>query len=215
MRKWVQPILEAAHHPEIPTTAAQRPVEVGVLGRTHLANFAVRGDELKRVDVVAGESEFAHQTPLTSSKRETRDAGVGSSPERRHETGCLTLGVKAGEQHSWLSADQALIPIDLDFPHRRQIDHEPALTSRLPRDAVAAALHGGQERMRARELHRMRDVLAALAAGDERGMPIDRAVPHTPRLVISGILGKKQLALEGRPQLLYFRPRQHDGLSLT
>ena len=215
MSKWVQPILEAADHAEIPTTAAQRPVEIGVLGRTDLANLAVRGDELERLNIIAGESELTHETTLASSKRQTCDAGVGSSPKRRHETGCLRLGVKFSEQHSRLRADQALIPIDLDLAHRRQIDHEAALTRRLPRDAVAAAPHGGQQRMRVRELDRVHDVLAALAAGDERGMPIDRAIPHTPRLIISGILGKKQLAPEGRPKLLHFCPSQHDRLSFT
>jgi hypothetical protein len=69
--------------------------------------------------------------------------------------------------------------------------------------------------MRARELDRVHDVLAALAAGDERGMPIDRPIPHTPRLVIPGILGKKQPAPEGRPKLLNFCARQHDRSPLT
>jgi hypothetical protein len=64
--------------------------------------------------------------------------------------------------------------------------------------------------MRVRELDRVHDVLVTLAAGDERGMPIDRTIPYTPRLVISGILGKKQLAPESRPKLLHFWPSQHD-----
>ena len=36
---------------------------------------------------------------------------------------------KSGEQHARLRAHQTLVPIDLDLAHRRQIDHEAALTS--------------------------------------------------------------------------------------
>src|SRR5215475_3281079 len=215
MSKRVQAVLEAAHGSEIPTAAAKRPVEVRVFAGSDLTNLTVCGDELERSNVVAREPELTHEASLPSSERQARDAGVGSGTERGDEPGRLTLAIERGEQDTWLRPGHTFVPIECDLAHRRQIDHQPALAGRVPREAVAATLHGGQQGMRACELHGVHDVLAALAVGNERGMPIDRAIPYAPRPVVSGISGQKELSLEGRAKLLHLCRCERDRLPIT
>src|SRR6185312_4204536 len=114
-----------------------------------------------------------HKASLASAERQARDTGVGSGTERGDEPGRLTLAIERGEQDTWLRPSDTFVPIECDLAHRRQIDQQPALAGRVPREAVATALHGGEQGMRACELHGAHDVLAALAARDERRMPID------------------------------------------
>src|SRR6185503_8230371 len=82
----VQSILEIGDDPEVAAATAHRPEEVGILLLARMQHFTVRGDDVHAEQVVAAQTEFAHEPALPAAKRETGDAGVGRGAERRGES---------------------------------------------------------------------------------------------------------------------------------
>jgi hypothetical protein len=70
---------------------------------------------------------------------------------------------------------------------------------------VPAAANRGQKPMRACEVDSLDDVGGASATGDQCGMAIERAVPESPRLVISFILREEQLASQAGSEVFEIR----------
>ncbi len=90
----MQLIFERGHDAEVAATAPQAPEQIRILLCADLQDLAVRGHELERCDVVAGETELAHQPSLTAAKSEPGDAGVGSGAQRGGQSGRLVLGIQ-------------------------------------------------------------------------------------------------------------------------
>src|SRR4029453_80323 len=84
--------------------------------------------------------------------------------------------------------------VDADAFHWREIDHEAAIVGAVAGRAVAAAPPRHPELARPGEVHRLLDVGRAGAAGNERRLPIDVAVPDGPRRVVVGVSTPDQLA---------------------
>ena len=78
-----------------------------------------------------------------------------------------------------------------------QIDHQPALRRRGAWHIVPTALDRNLEVVRARVLHRERDVLRVLHERDDLGAAFRVHGPSRDRSLIVGALGRDEVALEG------------------
>jgi hypothetical protein len=72
----VQPELELGDHAKVAATAAQAPVQVGVLGLAGPHEVAVGGHDLEAGHVVARQAEPARQPAHPATQRQPADTGV-------------------------------------------------------------------------------------------------------------------------------------------
>src|SRR5918999_3256448 len=85
----MQAELELGDDAEVAATAADGPVEVGLIGLAHSMNPAVGSDDLGRYDVVRRQPELPSEPSLTAAQRQAADAGEtdvpggGGQPVRR------------------------------------------------------------------------------------------------------------------------------------
>src|SRR5262249_15641793 len=130
---------EGGRDPEIATTAAYRPEQVGVLVRSGFDDFAGGGDERHRAEIVERQPVFAHQPAEPAAQPESRDAGCASAPPGPRQTVQLRFAVELAPGAPALRPYFLPIHIDMDAAHRRQIDHQPAIDGGASGDIVAAA----------------------------------------------------------------------------
>ena len=92
--------------------------------------------------------------------------------------------------------------VDSDTLHRREVDHEPAVTERVAADAVAAGAYGDQQIALAGEADRRDDVGDAGAAGDAGRTAVNRAIPDPAGSVVAGARRQQQLSAERSAELV-------------
>src|SRR4029077_2312506 len=109
----------------------------------------------------------------------------------------LRLAVELAPEHAGPSAGGTRRRIDSSSLHRREVDHEPAVTERVAADAVATGAHANQEITLACEVDRGDDVGDACAAGDAGWAAVDRAVPDRAGLVVAFVFGADHRAGDG------------------
>jgi len=108
-----------------------------------------------------------------------------SDDARGHgETVGLGSRVELGEQGSTLRADPAVLRVDRDGAHPRQIDDDPVVDGALAGDAVRPAPHGDLQTLGRRIPDGRRDVLRRCALGDHRRAAVDVRVPHLACFVV-------------------------------
>ena len=98
--------------------------------------------------------------------------------------------------------------IDAHALHLLQVDHQPAVAGGLARDAVPAGPHGRQEPVFAREVDGVAHVARAGAAGDQRGLPVEHAVPDATAGIVGGASLQEQVAAQARREILDRRTGQ-------
>jgi hypothetical protein len=97
---------------------------------------------------------------------------------------------------------RAILRIDVNSSHARQVDDHPAVAERSAANVVAAAADSHQERVLARKGHGINHIGRARAARDDPRVPVDAGVPDSPRRVISGIVWVNHFPPESHPKLL-------------
>ena len=112
----------------------------------------------------------------------------------------LRFAIEIAEQATTLGARHACDRIHKHAPHRGEIDHQSAVANREAGDVVPAALHRERQALRPRKIHAGDDVADADAARDERGPPIDHAVPDRARFVIARLAGSEKGSAQLRLQ---------------
>jgi hypothetical protein len=95
------------------------------------------------------------------------------------------LAVQLAPEHAALGAGGTRLPIDVDAPHEREVDHQAAVGDGTAGDVVAAAADADLEILRAREANRVCDIRRVLAANDHCRSPIDQTVMNAPRIVVA------------------------------
>ena len=70
-------VLERGDDAKIPTTAAQTPEEVSVLGGAGHEQCAVGGDNIGREQIIAAQATFPRQPAKATAQGETGDTGIG------------------------------------------------------------------------------------------------------------------------------------------
>jgi len=121
---------------------------------------------------------------------------MADDPAGRGQPEGLGLAVELAPEESRLRSRRSPLRVDPQALHRREIDHEPAVTHRGAGDVVAAASHGDEKIARACETHGGPDVGGAGAARDEPGTTIDRAVPDRTGGVVLRVPGTDELSAE-------------------
>src|SRR5215470_18528740 len=174
---------------EIAATAAQAPEEIGIALGACGDDRALGGDDLGGEEIVAGEAVFAYQPADAAAEREAGDAGTGYDAGRHGQAVQVGLAIDVAEGGAALDARRAAFRIDEHAAHGREIDDDAIVAQRAAADVVAAAAHGDEQFLGARELHGVDDIGRAGAAGDEAGVLVDARVPNFARPVVGGVAG--------------------------
>ena len=169
-------IFERRDDAEVAAAAAQAPEQIGVFVLARMDEAAVRGDDIGRDQVVAGEAVHAHQPADPATQRQAGDAGRRDSAAGRREAKRLRLVIELLVGDAGFGVDAFPRRIDADRLHRREIDHHAVLTDGAAADVVAAAADGERQRRLLGERNRSDDVGGAGAANDGGGAAVDRAV---------------------------------------
>ena len=114
----------------------------------------------------------------------------------------LRLAIEIRPRRPALGPDGAALRIDPNPPHRRQVDHQPAVAGPEPGDVVPSAAHRQQQVVVGGEPDAGDDVGHAAAPGDHGRPPVDHAVPDLARLVVGRIAGLDHFALERASEIL-------------
>jgi len=111
----VQVELERGDDPEVAAATAQAPHQLrcGLLGGDH--ELTVGGDEVRRAQVVAGQTELALQPTDAAAEREAGHPGRGHHPAGDRQPERLGLTVEVGPDGPGLDPGRAGLGVD---PHR-------------------------------------------------------------------------------------------------
>ena len=184
----VQRELEGGDDPEVAAAAAQRPEQLRVLLPAGHPDLSVGGDHVRGDQVVHSEAVAAVQVADPAAQGQPADPGGGHDPAR----GGQTVGVRGVVDVSpGRAAGHAGPPggrVDAHVPHRRQVDHQPAVVGAEPGSAVAAAAHGQLQTGVPGEIHRRHHVGGLLRADDGGRAPVEHAVVDAPGLVVGRIV---------------------------
>jgi hypothetical protein len=201
--------LELGHHPEVPAAAAQPPEQLRVLPFAGRQQLAVRAHQLQADDVVTGQPVPPGQPAHAAAQGEAADPGVGDVAGRGGQPVGLGGPVQVAQQRAATHPGATPVRVDPDRPHRRQVQHQPAVGHRDAQDAVAAAPHPQLQPQRPAQAHRGGDVGGAGAAGDDRRAPVDHRVPHLPRGVVAVLVGQQDLPMEAAAQPCHLGAVRH------
>src|SRR4051794_10732255 len=87
---------ELCDDPEVTAAAPESPEQLGVLGLAGMYELPVRGDDVRRGEVVAREAELPHRPADAAAQREAADARARDQAARRREPVRLRLVVDVG-----------------------------------------------------------------------------------------------------------------------
>jgi hypothetical protein len=188
--------LELDHDAEVAAAAAQRPEQVGVLGRRRRDHLAGRGHHARRAQVVGRQAHPALEPAAAGAEREAGDAGARGAPAGDGEAVLLRRCVELGPQHAGLHPGDAAGRVNVDRLQRAEVDQQAAVGgaeagSRMPTPAHRD-LHPVLTRVEQRGGH----VGDRLAARDQRRVAVDHAVVDAPGVVIADVVGADQRARE-------------------
>ena len=176
----VQRELELGDDTEVAAAAAQRPVQVGVLGGRRGHDAAVGGDDARRHEVVAAQAVLARQPADPAAEAQAGDAGVADHAARHRQTVLLRGRVEIGPGRAAAAARPARAGIDRDVAHRAEVDHQAVVDDAVAGEAVAAAAYRDLEVVLAAEGDRGGDIVgarspAAISAGRRSMSPFHSA----------------------------------------
>ena len=198
----MEPELEGGHDPEVPAPAAKTPVQLRVLVLAGAHEPTVRRDEVRRLQVVAGQAVLAHEPADPAAEREAGDAGRRDETPGQRQPERLRFVIELSPGHAALSDDALGVRVHPDALHRGQIDDDPAVGRGEPREAVSTTANGDLELLAPRELDGGDDVGDAGAADDERRTPVDHRVPDGPSLVVARVGWRDHLTQDALAKLL-------------
>ncbi len=190
----VEPVFEGCHDAKVSSPASQSPEEVRVLGGAGPQEQAVRGDDVRRKQVVARQSMLAHEKAMTAPKRQSCDPGwAGDAPGgRQAERLSLLIEITPGDAP--FSPCRPLCRIDTNALHAGQIDHEPPITDGEARDPVSAAAYRQQHVVVASKFHRSDDIRGSCAAANHRGASVDHPVMDLAGSFVTVVARAQELA---------------------
>jgi hypothetical protein len=194
---------ERGHDPEVPAATAQRPEQVRVLLRRRGEDTAVGRHDLGLHEVVAAQAVLGVEVAVSTTEGQAGHTGLGHPTQRCGEPERLGLAVDVAEQRAALDVGQPTHGVDLDPPHRREVDEHAVADRREPAHGVPASADTDEQAVLAREGHRVDDVgRAGAPCGDGRAVGVHR-VPRLAGLghVLRAVLSHHG-ATEVRPELL-------------
>ena len=182
---FVQGELELGDDPEVPPSAAQRPIQIGMLGLGCGEDTAVRGHDLCRHQVVAAETGPAREPPDPPTQGQAADAGVADHSSRGGEPVCLGGGVEFGPGGAPAAAGAPGAIVDLHVAHGAEVDHQTRLAHPVAGEIMASTPHRDLESFFAPELDGRSDLVGGAALGDDRRSPVDVTIPQGARAFVA------------------------------
>jgi hypothetical protein len=199
--EWLEPELEGRRDPVVPAGTSDAPEEFGLLRLAGADDLALGRHELDGEQVVDGEPEPALQPADTAAERQAGHARVADDPCRADEAVCLGRDIELAEKCAAVRPCGAVLRVDRDAAHRREVDDQAAIGAGVAGRAVTARPDGELEGMVACEADRLRDFGRRRRADDARRMKVVDGVPQPSRLVVSAIAGRDDVAAELPAQL--------------
>jgi hypothetical protein len=152
---------------------------------------AARSDDLGSDEVVAGQAVLRGQMTDAAAEGKTAHAGRPDDATRRDQAESLGRRVEVEPGRAPLCVRDPRFAVDVDAPHLREVDHEPAVKDAVPGGIVAASAHRDLELERPCEVERGRDVARTDAAHDHGRPAVDERVETAPRRVVLGLSRRK------------------------
>jgi len=196
-RQFVQAVLPARHDAEIAAAAAQRPEQVGVVGRVGEDDVAGGGHDFGGEHRIDGQPVLAHEIADAAAERDAANADTGGiaeaddQPVLFHRPGQLARG-EAGP-----GPDRAGVVVDRDGSEIAQVDEQARVRAVA---AVAAAAHGYFEAGGAGEAEHRGDVLRIGDPDHGPGPQVVVARHEGAKLVVVGVVRQDDPAGECRSQ---------------
>jgi hypothetical protein len=168
--------------------AAQRPEQVGVVVGVDRSLLAVGGDDLDRIEAVAGEPVLAPEPAQPAAEGEADHPDVGRGP--RHPAEPMPVGRLAHlqRQHPGLDPGRLRLGVDLDPAHADGPDQDGVVEGRERGGAVAGPLARDPEAGVGGEAHGRDDVLGALDQRQGARIEVGGQVPAMADLVPVGVI---------------------------
>ena len=193
---WMQPELERGDDPEIPAAPAQAPEEVAILLLARGDEPAIRGHQIDRDEVVAGEAVAAHQPAKPAAQRQARHPRARDDTTRRREAKSVGLVVEFTPENPGFGSRHAGGGIDTDALHRRKVDHQPATADGVAGDIVSTATHGQHKTGLAGEGDSPANISEACAAGDQGRAMVDHPIVYRANIIVARVGGTEQHAAQ-------------------
>jgi hypothetical protein len=172
----VEPELEGRHDTEVPTTAADRPEEVGIVLLTGYVEAAVTGDDVCGEQVVAGQSQAAREISDPAAEGQAAHSGGGNDAACRRKAKRVPRRVEVAPRRAAFDTGRLREGVDTDRRHGRQVHHEAVVARAETRDAVRPSANGDRQPVVGRIAHSGHHVTGVRRPDDDRGPPVDHRV---------------------------------------
>jgi hypothetical protein len=166
-----------------------------------LQDTAVGGDELGREEVVDGEAMLADQEADPAAEGQPADADrPGVAEPGGQPVGTHRLGVGAGGQPG-LGPGGTASAVDVQVGHGRQVEDDAAVAGAVAGQAVPAAAHGQLKAAVAGQADDLGDLGRGGGPDHRRGPAVPLAVEDLAGLVVAGVGGGGDAAVEAVAEL--------------
>src|SRR5438067_322544 len=186
--------LEGRDDPEIATSTAHAPEQVGVLADTGSEHPSIGSDDLDCQQIVNGQAVLAHEPAQAAAEGQARQASSAYGAGGRGESIGLRCLHKLAKPETCLSPGRLLCWIDPDAFHAREIDDHATIADGTATDAVASTAHSHKQVVEAPEPDGSHDIDHVGAADESRRVLINHAVPDPASRVIAVIVRADQFA---------------------
>jgi hypothetical protein len=183
-----------------PTTrsaTAQGPEELRVLIVICANNLSGGSDDLRSHDAVARQAVLRRQVADPSAERKPGHTGGAHHASGSDKAECLCRRVEVEPRRASARARLPRARVDLDRPHRRQVDDDAAVADAVSRRVVPAATNGDFEPVRAGEVEGGGNVGRSRTARDDGRSAVDQSVEADPSRVIARVVGAEHGARDG------------------
>ena len=192
----MQPEQERGDDAEVAAAAPDRPVQIGVLLLAGADALAARQHELSLEQVVDRESALACQVAEAAAESEASDSGGRDDSARRREPVLVRGAVDLAPGTAAADANGAGLRIDFDLFERREVDHDAVVTRPQSGAVMATAADGHEQVVITGEADGLGDIVSARAPRNQRRPLVDHRVVDLACLVVVGVFGPDQPALE-------------------
>ena len=205
---------EFRHHPEIATSAADGPEQIGVVRVRRVQDAAVSGDHFSANEVVRRQAGQAREPAEAAAERQSSDAGPTDEATGDRQPMRLGSGIELAPCRAPSALGAARVGIDTHHFHRSQVDHQPIVAERAAGIVVAAPANRHHEVLLPSEVQGGSDVSAARTAGDDSRPSRAGRVPDVDGFVVTRLAGLRDSAADIRAQLVDHARRdvRHIGL---
>ncbi len=164
------------------------------------ADGAVGRDQFDGEQRIDGQAEAPDEVPDATAEGQPGDADRARVPEPGGQTVLADGRGVGGGGHAGPSPRRATHDIDVDGVEVAHVDDQAAGHGRVARAAMAATAHGDLDTGVPRRGDGQGHILGAARTDDEAGPLVDGTGDHDPHLVVVGVVGGHDAAIEARAQ---------------